>query len=147
MLTGFAGGQEATPDNASVQVNETVTSVLFQPAALGEGEPEAVIEGGVSSILTVAVVVLVFPATSVLLPVASCPLPSLVNANGEAQVATPESVSAQVKLTVTLVLFQPNDVGWGVSVAVIEGGVLSILSVTAVLALLPALSVAVPEIL
>jgi hypothetical protein len=64
---------------------------------------------------------------------------------GAGQLTTPERASPQVKLTVTLELFQPAALVAGASAGVIVGGVLSILSVTLVLALLPAASVAVPE--
>jgi len=56
-------------------------------------------------------------------------------------------VSEQLKLIVTLVLFHPAALGAGTGVAVMVGGVLSILRTTAALAEFPALSVAVPEML
>jgi len=58
--------------------------------------------------VTVAAVLLLFPAASVRFRFAVCPVPSVVMVTGEAQVATPESASAQTKFTVTLVLFQPK---------------------------------------
>ena len=42
------------PDKPSVQVNVTVTGVLFQPLAFGVGETEAVMTGDVLSKLMVA---------------------------------------------------------------------------------------------
>jgi hypothetical protein len=45
-----------------VQVKLTVTVVLFQFSAFGGGETEAVIDGGVSSMLSGRVAVAVFPA-------------------------------------------------------------------------------------
>ena len=125
----------------------TVTLVLFQPAALGAGVIATVIVGGVSSILTVALVLFEFPATSVALPVAVWPAPSCVKLTGEAQVATPDSASAQLKLTVTLVLFQPKLLARGLNVAAMLGGVLSILTFVLGVAVFPALSVAVPGML
>lgn len=53
--------------------------------------------------------------------------------------------SPQSKVTVTGVLFQAAPLGEGDAVAWITGGVLSRLMVTEALAVLPALSVAVPE--
>ena len=40
----------STPEPASVQVYETVTSVLFQPFAFGPGVAVALIVGGVMSV-------------------------------------------------------------------------------------------------
>lgn len=56
----------------------------------------------------------------------------------------PESESEQVKLTVTFVLFHPAESGDGETLAAIAGGVLSMLTFTLVVAVTPALSVAVP---
>ena len=56
----------------------------------------------------------------------------------------PLVASEQVKLTVTFALFQPAAFGAGVRAGTTPGGVLSILSVTEVLAMLPARSTAVP---
>lgn len=57
------------PDRLSLQVNVTVTGVLFQPLLLGGGEADAVITGGVRSMLTFTVVEALFPATSITVPV------------------------------------------------------------------------------
>ena len=95
--------------------------------------------------LTVAEALLVLPATSVAVPLAVCPAPSCVKVTGEAQLATPDKVSEQLKLTVTLELFQPNELATGTRLAVMTGGVLSMFSTTAALAVLPALSDAVLE--
>jgi hypothetical protein len=59
--------------------------------------------------------------------------------------AIPESESAHVKFTATLELFHPLAFALGVGAAVSVGGVLSILTITRVVAVLPAVSVAVPE--
>jgi hypothetical protein len=64
---------------------------------------------------------------------------------GAGQIATPESESLQVNVTVTLALFQPFAFGGCDELADTVGGVLSMFSVMLVVALLPALSVAVPE--
>ena len=57
----------------------------------------------------------------------------------------PEVVSVQVNVTVTFDVYTPDPLGGGEVMAVIVGGVLSILSVTLPAVLFPALSVAVPE--
>jgi hypothetical protein len=54
-------GQDATPLSWSAQVNVTVTSEWFQPAAFGVGDTCATIVGGVRSSLTRAVIVAVLP--------------------------------------------------------------------------------------
>jgi hypothetical protein len=51
----------------------------------------------------------------------------------------------QVKLTVTFELFHPFALGAGITPAAIFGGVFAMFRVTLVLAVFPALSVAVPE--
>ena len=61
--------------------------------------------------------------------------------------ATPDKLSVQLKVALTLVLFHPAAFGTGVSVVAIVGGVLSMLTVRDVVAVLPALSTAVPEML
>jgi len=71
--------------------------------------------------------------------------PSVETVIGDGQLATPESESLHAKVTVTLELFQPLAFGAGDGVAVIVGGVLSMFTLTLVLDMLPALSVAVPE--
>jgi len=57
----------------------------------------------------------------------------------------PESESLHVSVTVTFELFQPFPFGVGDVAAEIVGEVLSIFNLMLVLAVLPALSVAVPE--
>jgi hypothetical protein len=71
--------------------------------------------------------------------------PSALTATGDGQVATPDKESAHEKVTVTLELFQPLEFAPGEALAVIVGAVLSIFTVMLVLAVFPALSVAVPE--
>ena len=70
----------------------------------------------------------------------------MLTVTGDGQVATPERESEQVKVTLALELFQPAELAAGDADALIVGGVLSISIVMDVLAVLPALSVAVPEI-
>jgi len=60
---------------------------------------------------------------------------------------TPDKLSVQLKVALTLVLFHPAAFGTGESVVAIVGGVLSMLTVREVDAVLPALSTAVPEML
>ena len=59
--------------------------------------------------------------------------------------ATPDKLSVQLKVAVTLVLFHPAAFGAGVSVVAIVGGVLSMPRLTDVLVAFAALSTAVPE--
>ncbi len=71
--------------------------------------------------LTEAEMLAVLPALSVADPLIARLLPSVDTVVGEVQLATPESASAQLKLTVTSVLFQPKPLGTGVSAAAIVG--------------------------
>src|SRR5262249_3018253 len=103
-MTVVAVGHEATPDRLSAQVKVTLTSVLFHPAAFGDGVALILIEGGVSSMLMLSVTDAVLPATSVAVPVTAWLAPWVLSVTGEGQVATPESASAQLKLTATEVL-------------------------------------------
>ena len=70
--------------------------------------------------------------------------PSALTVASAGQFPRPESASAQTKLTVTSAWFHPAAFGAGEADAAIVGGVLSRLTVTFVVALLPAVSVAVP---
>jgi hypothetical protein len=56
------------PDKASEQVNVTVTSVLFQPAAFGAGRGAAEMKGADWSMLSVTLVLAVLPALSTACP-------------------------------------------------------------------------------
>src|SRR6266481_8248071 len=73
-----------------------------------------------------------------------CAKPSVDTVCGCGHCATPESESLQVNVTFTSVLFQPAVLGAGVPVAETVGGVLSRLTLTVVLADLPASSLTVP---
>lgn len=133
------------PEPESAQVKFTVTFELFHPLALGAGEATAVIVGGVLSIFTERVAAEVLPALSMTDPVTGV-VPSAVTVTAAGQVpARPESASEQVKVTVTFELFQPLAFGAGDCSAVMIEGVLSRLIVTLVVAVFPAVSVAVPE--
>jgi len=62
------GGHVAIPETLSAQVKVTVTGVAFHPLADATGEAVALIEGGVTSRLTVAQVVAERPAESTAVP-------------------------------------------------------------------------------
>lgn len=145
--TGAA--QVCTPDSPSLPVNDTVTSVLFHPLALGDGEADADALGGVLSMwIPPTVVEPELPAWSEQEPAADWLAPSVVTITSAEVVpaAGPESASLQLKLTVTSVLFQPKPFAAGDGVPVTVGGVLSILmSVIVAVAELPALSEQVPD--
>jgi hypothetical protein len=139
------------PDKLSDIVPDTVTVTIFPfggQSALGLAE--AVTTGGVLSMLiplTVAVAEL--PATSVQVPLTDCPAPSAERTVGAGGLpsAKPERLSVHVKLTVTLVLFQPFAFGAGDRIPAMLGGVLSIWTVTALGgSTFPLLSVAKKEI-
>ena len=87
------------------------------------------------------------PARSVACPVADRFAPSAASVCGGLSVpgATPDNASAAAKVTTTGARFQPSAFGEGAEVAVTTGDVLSRFSVTLALALLPAVSVAVPD--
>ena len=86
------------------------------------------------------------PARSVAWPDTDRFLPSVDNVTGVLRLfdATPDSSSVAAKAIVTGVLFQPL-FATGDCVAVTIGAVLSMLSVTLAVAVLPALSTALPE--
>src|SRR5436309_11325994 len=67
--TGAVTLPGATPDSASVAVNETVTGPLFHPLLFAAGDALAATIGGVLSRLTVALPVATLPALSVAVPV------------------------------------------------------------------------------
>ena len=118
----------------------------YQPAALGEVVAAPLIVGAVLSMLIPATVVLaLLPALSVAVPVADWAAPAALRVIGLVQLAIPERTSEQRKLAVTSLLFQPLALAAGLRLPLIAGPVLSMLiPETVALALLPALSVAVP---
>src|SRR5438876_6930976 len=143
-----------TPPASPFSLNVTVTSVLFQPATLAAGAFAGV--GALGGVLSIFMPMMVdgsaaLPATSTQLPVLLteafstsavkvCPATVFVS---RPDCTAP--ASAQVKFTVTSVLFQPLPLAAGVRPPVITGLVLSIFTVTLAIALvLPALSVHVP---
>src|SRR5262245_35711322 len=102
----------AIPDRASAAVPPRVKSGVETDA--GKGSSDNV--GAVLSRLISTFVVAVFPALSVDDPVTDCSVPCAVKVDGEAQLATPDSASLQLKVTVTSVLFHPLAFAAGVAV-------------------------------
>src|SRR2546427_415140 len=121
-------GQTAIPDKASEQVKLMVTGgEVLMPLAFGAGEMNAVVVGGVLSIFTVVQTgAEVFPAASTACPQIAWLAPSVVTTTGEGHVCTPDPASAQVKVTVTLELFQPPELGAGTTEAEIVGAIVSV---------------------
>jgi hypothetical protein len=78
-----------------------------------------------SILIPVTTVEALLPATSVHVPVTFCPAPSVDSVVGDDEEATPDNESAQLKLTVTGVLFQPEPFAKGELPPVMEGGVVS----------------------
>src|SRR4051794_22349472 len=101
--------------------------------------------GAVLSTFALTDVRALLPALSTAVPEADWLSPSPKVCAAE-QVLTPDRLSAQVKLTVTSVLFQPLLLATGALLPVMVGFVLStLIPVTAVAAVFSALSTAVPE--
>jgi hypothetical protein len=119
-------------------------TVLKLTVELFEGEAMVTL-GGVLSSLMLTDVLATLPALSMAVPETDWLTPSVVTVCGGGQVATPEDESVQLNVTVGLLLFQPAAFGTGDTTAVIAGDVWSTLTVTEVLAVFPATSVAVPE--
>src|SRR4051812_17135162 len=137
-------GADATPERSSAAVQSIVTSPVYQPLPFAAivGLPLRV--GAVSSTLMAPTVVLAeLPAASTAVPSRDwlVPSPKVLSA---VTVSMPDRVSSPSKDTVTSVLFQPKSLAAGVRLLVIVGLVLSRLTVTGSVAVLPALSVAVP---
>src|SRR5205807_779504 len=84
------------------------------------------------------------PAMSVAWALIFCADPSVETVTGEGQIAMPDKLSEQKKLTITSVLFHPAALGAGAGLALITGGVPSRLTVADALAVFPAWSVALP---
>src|SRR5688500_13852351 len=70
---------------------------------------------------------LAFPASSVQVPDADCPAPSLLSTTASEQKSIPASASLPRKETVTSLLFQPFAFGPGGALAATVGAVLSML--------------------
>ena len=83
-----------------MQTKLTVTGELFHPAAFGAGATDATTcSGGNGCRLNWILVVAVFPAMSVALPLKVC-RPAVVTVIGDGQMATPDKLSLQVNVTV-----------------------------------------------
>src|SRR2546421_1868060 len=131
--TNTGSVQLANPDSESPQVKVTVglpVATLYQPVTAGlPGVMVSTIVGLVLSMLMPITVEesAVFPALSVQLPllVTNWPAPSLLSvAPVTVLMLSPdwtEPVSAQAKLAVTSVLFQPEGLASGVRLSVITG--------------------------
>jgi hypothetical protein len=86
----------------AVQVKFTVAAVVFHPAEFGAGEVVALMEGRTTACMfTVTLVEAEFPALSVTVPMIGVE-PVVVSVTADGQVATPESASVQVKVTIAL---------------------------------------------
>jgi hypothetical protein len=134
------------PGEGSVTLQLTVTGdVLFQPAALGAGVTVGTITGGVLSSLIVTEVVVVRPAPFVAAHVITVPAVSveMVVAPHPVLLAMPDPGSETAHVTVVLALFQPAALGAGVTVGTTTGGDVSSLTVTELVAVKPAMLVAV----
>ena len=105
--------QVATPDSASAQVKEVVTSTRRQPAAFAAGALEAVIDGAVLSMFSVTVRDVFFPFAATASRVTVCDAPSVVTATGDGHEATGLPFAVQVNVTVTFSRFQPAALGAG----------------------------------
>src|SRR5207245_4921728 len=144
-LSVASAAQLWIPESVSAQMKCAVTSLLYQPAALGEGVAAPLIVGAVLSMLIPETVVLaLLPALSSAVPLADWAAPSALRVIGLVQLAIPERTSEQRKLAVTSLLFQPLALAAGLRLPLIVGAVLSMLTLAFALALLQALSVAVP---
>src|SRR5512140_497737 len=116
----------ATPEIASVADRVTATAPRSQPVAVAAGVRVAVVLGAVLSMsIPPTVVVFMFPARSVAVPVTLWPCPSVVTVVGGAQVATPDVSSVQAKLTTTSLVLHPPRPAAGVRVPLMLGAVAS----------------------
>ncbi len=116
-----------------------VTALRYQPFnGVTDEETEEVITSGAACTFNVTVAgELVFPATSIAVPLNDWFAPGVVTGMAAGQVATPDSASTQVKLTITAPLAGIVTIPFtaaGVTVAVIVGGVLSMFNCVVVVA-------------
>src|SRR6478735_9575028 len=141
----LAGTAPARPESASDAVHATVTSLLYQPFALGAvvGVPESV-GAALSMLMPLTVVLVELSALSTAVPVTDWFAPLVETTTGETGcVLMPERPSLAVKVTVTSVLFQPLALAVGVRDPVIVGVLLSSLTVADPVPEFPRLSVTV----
>src|SRR5580765_2020507 len=99
-------GHCTTPEPGSAQPNDTVTSLLCQPASFGSAESSERIVGAAVSMFTVTSADAVFPARSVVVPLTMRFAPFSVTVTGSEHTSMPEPVSVHPNVTVTGVLFQ-----------------------------------------
>src|SRR5262249_49439976 len=135
----------ATPDSASTGISVTATLLFVQLF----DSPVIPVLGGVRSMLTATVAFLVLPALSGTDARAGRPAPSAVIVLSPGLVAgsTPETASSAVQWIGTSPLYQPPlPLGGGAVAAPVSVGavVSTLMPSTVVVAVLPALSVAVP---
>src|SRR5712691_10209638 len=128
----------------------TVSSALFQPAALGGGAMFPLIANGAACTLNVTVAgALLLPALSMAEPLNDWFAPGVVIEIADGQLSIPESTSEHVKLTIAGLLAGIVTIpftGAGVTVTVIVGEVLSTFRWVIALFVCPAASVTVPVI-
>ena len=138
-----AGASPASPDTASAAVQWIGTSPAYQPSGPGPvtGAPERV-GGSVSTLMPLTVAVDVLPALSTAVPVTDWPAPLSDTVVAPGQLRIPDTVSEQVKFTVTGPSFQPAAFGAGNRDPVITGEPLSSLTVTEPVLVLPTASLA-----
>src|SRR5438445_529416 len=103
----FCCGQLVMGEAEGAHRKLIVTDVVFHPAAFGAGDAVAVIRGAVLSMFSVTQACAVLPATSTAFPQNGWLAPSVLTGIDAGHVATPEPASEHVKLTTTLLLFQP----------------------------------------
>ncbi len=144
LLAGCVAG--LMPDRASAPFQPMVTLPLYQPLPLAAVVGVPVRLGAVLSILMPLTELLaVLSALSTAAPDTDWFAPSVESRTlpPPVQLLMPDSASEQVSVTVTLLLFQPAELAAGAHVPPMVGAVLSSLTVTEPLPLLPNLSVAV----
>src|SRR5919107_1563746 len=115
-----------TPERVSwsAQVNVAVTSDLNQPLPFASADRLPVTVGLDLSTFTVVSSVAELPAVSVAVPRTFCAEPSPL-VTGAVQLAMPEPLSVQVKVTVTSLLFQLRTLAAGDCSWLMPGAVLS----------------------
>ena len=135
------------PDAPSAQLKCAVTGALRYPAPLGAGDSVMLMLGfRVSILIPASLTAPTLPARSVACPTAvSFPVVEYVIGAVNVPGARPESASVAEKLTTTGPFTHPSALASGDRVAFMTGAVRSMLSVMLAVAVLPDLSVAVPE--
>ena len=106
-------GHCATPEPGSAQPNDTVTSLLCQPASFGAADSSEWMVGAAVSMFRVISADALLPARSVVVPLTMRFAPLSVMVTGSEHASTPEPVSVHANVTVTGVLFQPFAFGRG----------------------------------